>query len=186
MGPMANPFYADLGIAKETVGAVRGSVGLVATILGIAAAGLGAVRFGFIPTLLAGAVLGPGSNLAFAYLALHGADEGVFAAAMIIDNFCSGFAGVALVGYMSSLTNIGYTATQYALLSSFYALLGKMLKGFSGLVVEHLEKGRTLLEAYSLFFVGTALIGIPALLLCIRLTMRNHGPTDGTAQREVA
>ena len=186
MGPMANPFYADLGIAKETVGAVRGSVGLVATILGIAAAGLGAVRYGFVPTLLAGAVLGPGSNLAFAYLALHGADEGVFAASMIIDNFCSGFAGVALVGYMSSLTNIGYTATQYALLSSFYALLGKMLKGFSGVAVEHLETGRTLLEAYSLFFVGTALVGIPALLLCIRLTLRNHGPTDGTAQREAA
>ena len=186
MGPMANPFYADLGIAKETVGTVRGSVGLVATILGIAAAGLGAVRYGFVPTLLAGAVLGPGSNLAFAYLALHGADEGVFAAAMIIDNFCSGFAGVALVGYMSSLTNIGYTATQYALLSSFYALLGKMLKGFSGVVVEHLETGRTLLEAYSLFFVGTALVGIPALLLCMRLTLRNHGPTDGTTQREAA
>ena len=186
MGPMANPFYADLGIVKETVGAVRGSVGLVATIVGIAAAGLGAVRFGFVPTLLAGAVLGPGSNLAFAYLALHGADEGVFAGAMIIDNFCSGFAGVALVGYMSSLTNIGYTATQYALLSSFYALLGKMLKGFSGVAVEHLETGRTLLEAYSLFFVGTALVGIPALLLCIRLTLRNHGPTDGTAQREAA
>ena len=186
MGPMANPFYADLGIVKETVGAVRGSVGLVATIVGIAAAGLCAVRFGFVPTLLAGAVLGPGSNLAFAYLALHGADEGVFAAAMIIDNFCSGFAGVALVGYMSSLTNIGYTATQYALLSSFYALLGKMLKGFSGVVVERLETGRTLLEAYSLFFVGTALIGIPALLLCIRLTMRNHGPVDGTTQREAA
>lgn len=186
MGPMANPFYADLGIAKETVGAVRGSVGLVATILGIAAAGLGAVRYGFVPTLLAGAVLGPGSNLAFAYLALHGADEGVFAASMIIDNFCSGFAGVALVGYMSSLTNIGYTATQYALLSSFYALLGKMLKGFSGVAVEQLETGRTLLEAYSLFFVGTALVGIPALLLCIRLTLRNHGPTDATAQQEAA
>jgi PAT family beta-lactamase induction signal transducer AmpG len=181
MGPMANPFYADLGIAKETVGAVRGSIGLVATILGIAAAGLCAMRYGFIPTLLGGAVLGPGSNLAFAYLALHGADEGVFAAAMVIDNFCSGFAGVALVGYMSSLTNIGYTATQYALLSSFYALLGKMLKGFSGVAVEHLETGRTLLEAYSLFFVGTALIGIPALLLCIRLTMRKHGPTDVAA-----
>src|SRR5690606_30954211 len=61
LGPMANPFYNDLGIAKEAVGAVRGSVGLVATILGVAAAGLSAVRFGFMPTLLAGAVLGPGS-----------------------------------------------------------------------------------------------------------------------------
>ncbi|MBB1061792.1 AmpG family muropeptide MFS transporter [Marilutibacter spongiae] len=172
MGPMANPFYADLGIDKETVGAVRGSIGLVATILGIAAAGLSAVRFGFVPTLLAGAVLGPGSNLAFAYLALHGADPGVFAGAMVIDNFCSGYAGVALIGYMSSLTHIGYTATQYALLSSFYALLGKVLKGFSGVAVEHLETGRSLLEAYSLFFVGTAVVGLPALLLCILLTVR--------------
>jgi PAT family beta-lactamase induction signal transducer AmpG len=179
MGPMANPFYADLGIAKETVGTVRGSVGLVATIVGIAAAGLCAVRFGFVPTLLAGAVLGPGSNLAFAYLALHGADAGVFTAAMVIDNFCNGFAGVALVGYMSSLTSIGYTATQYALLSSFYALLGKVFKGFSGVAVEHLESGRTLLQAYSLFFVGTALIGIPAFLLCIRLATRKYGPADG-------
>ncbi|MET0755075.1 MAG: MFS transporter [Pseudoxanthomonas sp.] len=185
MGPMANPFYADLGIDKETVGAVRGSVGLVATIVGIAAAGLSAVRFGFLPTLLAGAVLGPGSNLAFAYLALHGADAGVFTAAMVIDNFCSGFAGVALVGYMSSLTSIGYTATQYALLSSFYALLGKVFKGFSGLAVEHLEAGRTLLQAYSLFFVGTAVIGIPALLLCIRLATRKYGPASGdTGSRE--
>ncbi|MBB1088891.1 MFS transporter [Lysobacter sp. SG-8] len=172
LGPMANPFYADLGIGKETVGAVRGSVGLVATILGIAAAGLSAVRFGFVPTLIAGAVLGPGSNLAFSYLALHGADAGVFTAAMVIDNFCSGYAGVALIGYMSSLTNVGYTATQYALLSSFYALPGKVLKGLSGVAVEHLEAGRTLLEAYSLFFAGTALVGLPAVLLCILLAVR--------------
>lgn len=175
MGPMANPFYADLGIAKETVGAVRGSAGLVATVLGVAAAGLCAVRFGFVPTLLAGAVLGPGSNLAFAYLALHGSDAGVFTAAMVIDNFCNGFAGVALVGYMSSLTNIGYTATQYALLSSFYALLGKVLKGMSGWAVEQLEIGRSLLEAYAMFFTATALVGIPALLLCIVLA-RRHPP----------
>lgn len=176
MGPMANPFYADLGMDKETVGAVRGSFGLVATIIGIAAAGLCAVRFGFFPTLLAGAVLGPGSNLAFAYLALHGADAGVFTAAMVIDNVCTGFVSVALIGYMSSLTNIGYTATQYALLSSFYALLGKVLKGLSGVAVEHLEVGRSLLEAYSLFFTGTALVGIPALVLCLILTIRKPAP----------
>jgi PAT family beta-lactamase induction signal transducer AmpG len=176
LGPMANPFYADLGIAKDVVGAVRGSFGLVATIIGVAAAGLCAVRFGFVPTLLAGAVLGPGSNLAFAWLALHGADPGAFTAAMVIDNFCNGFAGVALVGYMSSLTSFGYTATQYALLSSFYALPGKVFKGLSGVAVETLENGRTLLEAYSLFFVGTALIGIPAVLLCIVLATRLRKP----------
>jgi len=172
LGPMANPFYADLGIDKETVGYVRGTFGLVATILGIAAAGLSAMRFGAFATLMAGAVLGPGSNLAFSYLALHGADAGVFTAVMAIDNFCSGFAGVALIAYMSSLISAGYTATQYALLSSFYALPGKVLKGFSGATIEHLEAGRSLLEAYSLFFVGTALIGLPALLLCLVLALR--------------
>jgi PAT family beta-lactamase induction signal transducer AmpG len=169
MGPMANPFYSDLGLAKETVGAVRGSFGLVATIAGIAAAGVSAVRFGFVTTLLAGAVLGPASNLAFAWLALHGSDPGVFTAAMVIDNVCGGFAGVALIGYMSSLTSAGYTATQYALLSSFYALAGKVLKGFSGVWVEQLAVGRTLLEGYALFFTATALVGIPALLLCMML-----------------
>ena len=176
MGPMANPFYADLGIAKDTVGAVRGTFGLAATIIGVAAAGLSALRFGFIPTLLAGAVLGPGSNLAFAYLALHGADTDVFTAVMVIDNFCNGFAGVALVGYMSSLTHAGYTATQYALLSSFYALPGKVFKGLSGVAVETLETGRTLIEAYSLFFIGTAIVGLPALLLCVVLATRRKKP----------
>ena len=173
MGPMANPFYADLGIGKETVGAVRASIGLVATILGIAAAGLMSVRFGFTRTLLLGAILGPGSNAAFTYLAWHGGDPGVFSAVMMIDNFCSGFAGVALVGYMSSLTSLGYTATQYALLSSFYALPGKFLKGLSGVAVERLTAvSGSLMDGYAWFFLCTALAGVPAFLLCLWLVRR--------------
>ena len=172
MGPMNNPFYADVGLSKEFVGEVRASIGLVATVLGIAAAGLSAVRFGFIPTLLAGAVLGPGSNAAFAWVAYSGADHGVFMTAMAIDGFSTGFAGTALVTYMSSLTSIGYTATQYALLSSFYALLGKVLKGFSGVAVEQLAQGRSLFEGYALFFLATAVAGVPALLLCLLLARR--------------
>ncbi len=72
---------------------------------------------------------------------------------------------------MSSLTSIGYTATQYALLSSFYAMLGKVLKGFSGQVVEGLQAmaGGNVLQGYAWFFLGTALVGIPALVLCIVL-----------------
>lgn len=169
MGPMANPFYKDIGLTKEMVGEVRASVGLIASLCGIAIGGLSAVRFGLTPTLLAGAILGPGSNAAFAWLAHQEPTMSNFAIAMVVDNFSTGFAGTALVAYMSSLTSAGYTATQYALLSSFYALLGKVLKGFSGLVVEKLEIGRTLIEAYALFFFGTALAGIPALLLCIWL-----------------
>lgn len=181
MGPMANPFYADLKVDKEVVGTVRGSFGLIATIVGVAAAGLSAVRFGFIRTLVAGAMLGPGSNLGFAYLALHGNDTGVFTAAMVIDNFCNGYTGVALVGYMSSLTNAGYTATQYALLSSFYALLGKMLKGLSGIVIEHLAIERSLMEAYAMFFAITAVIGIPAVVLCIVLAVRKPPLIEASA-----
>lgn len=172
MGPMNNPFYADVGISKEVVGEVRASIGLLTSLLGIAAAGFSAVRFGFVFTLLTGAVLGPGSNAAFAWVAWSGGDHSVFVAAMAIDGFSSGFAGTALVAYMSSLTSVGYTATQYALLSSFYALLGKVMKGFSGVFVEQLAVGRTLIDGYALFFLGTALAGIPALLLCLWLSQR--------------
>ena len=172
MGPMNNPFYADIGISKAFVGEVRASVGLVSSLLGIAAAGISAVRFGFVPTLLAGAILGPGSNAAFTWVAYTGGDHAVFLVAMAVDGFSTGFAGTALVAYMSSLTSIGYTATQYALLSSFYALLGKLLKGLSGVAVEQLAVGRTLIDGYALFFLGTALAGLPALLLCLWLARR--------------
>lgn len=169
MGPMNNPFYADIGISKEFVGEIRASIGLVSSVLGIAAAGVSAVRFGFVPTLLAGAILGPGSNAAFAWVAYAGGEPTVFAAAMAIDGFSTGFAGTALVAYMSSLTSLGYTATQYALLSSFYALLGKLLKGFSGVAVETLQATHGQIGGYALFFLGTALAGVPALLLCLWL-----------------
>jgi MFS transporter, PAT family, beta-lactamase induction signal transducer AmpG len=175
MGPMANPFYVDLGIATDVVGKVRGSFGLVASILGIASAGLFAVRFGFNKTLLLGAILGPGSNAAFAYMAWHGADPTVFAIAMVIDNFSAGFAGVALVGYMSSLTSLGYTATQYALMSSFYALPGKFLKGLSGVCVEYLQAlTGSAMGGYAWFFLGTALLGLPVFILCLFLARRGR------------
>jgi PAT family beta-lactamase induction signal transducer AmpG len=81
------------------------------------------------------------------------------------DNFAQGYAGVALVAYMSSLTGLGYTATQYALLSSTYALLGKFLKGFSGLAVESMTPSQGLLGAYATAFVCAGLVSLPALLL---------------------
>jgi len=85
------------------------------------------------------------------------------------DNFAMAYAGVALVSYMSSLTGLGYTATQYALLSSTYAILGKFLKGFSGAVVEGLTPTHGLMNAYALFFVGAGLVGVPALILFLIL-----------------
>jgi PAT family beta-lactamase induction signal transducer AmpG len=169
MGPMANPFYHDLGLTKDAVGAVRASIGLVASLLGIAAGGFSAIRFGYFRTLIAGLILQSVVISAFALLAYQGPDIRVFGAVMAADNFGIGFAGVALVTYMSTLTSLGYTATQYALLSSAYTYVGKFAKGFSGVLVEHLASGRTLLDGYALFFIGCGLLGAPALVLCILL-----------------
>jgi PAT family beta-lactamase induction signal transducer AmpG len=168
MGPMYNPYYHDLGLAKDTVAWVRGSFGLVATFCGIAAAGLSSIRIGLLPTLIAGLVLEGFGTAAFALLSFN-ADTTVFAAVMTLDAFAQVFAGVALVTYMSSLTSLGYTATQYAMLSSTYALLGKFLKGFSGIGVEALAPTHGLLGAYATAFVATGLTAVPPLLLLLLL-----------------
>jgi MFS transporter, PAT family, beta-lactamase induction signal transducer AmpG len=173
MGPMYNPYYHDLGISKDTVAVVRGSFGLVATLLGLAAAGLSAVRIGLLPTLILGLVLEGVGTAAFALLALHAGDV-TFAAVMSLDSFAQAFAGVALVTYMSSLTSLGYTATQYAMLSSTYALLGKFLKGFSGVAIDTLTPTHGLLGAYATAFVATGLTALPPMLL-ILLLWRLHG-----------
>ena len=178
MGPMANPYYHDLGLSKDTVGAVRASIGLVGSLLGITAGGLSAVRLGYFRTMILGLFLQSIVIAAFAILAYTGPNVRVFATIMVCDNFGAAFAGVALVTYMSSLTSIGYTATQYALLSSAYTYVGKFAKGFSGVMVESLASGRTLLEGYALFFIGAGLLGLPALVLSLVLarTQRTARP----------
>jgi PAT family beta-lactamase induction signal transducer AmpG len=168
MGPMYNPYYHDLGIAKDMVAWVRGTFGLAATFAGIAAGGISAVRLGLMPTLIAGLVLEGFGTAAFALLGVH-AEASTFAGVMTLDAFAQAFAGVALVTYMSSLTSLGYTATQYALLSSTYAMLGKFLKGFSGAAVDALTPSHGLLGAYAIAFVGTALTAIPPLVLILLL-----------------
>ena len=182
MGPMYNPYYHDLGIAKDTVAWVRGSFGLVATFAGIAAAGISAVRLGLLPTLIAGLVLEGVGTAAFALLSAN-PDASLFATVMGFDSFAQSFAGVALVTYMSSLTSLGYTATQYAMLSSTYALLGKFLKGFSGIAVETLTPTYGLLGAYATAFVATGLTAIPPLLLLVLLYRMQRAGTEPVASR---
>ena len=181
MGPMANPYYHDLGLSKDAVGAVRASIGLVASLLGIAAGGVSAVRYGYFRTLIIGLLLQSLVIAAFAILAYTGPDLRVFGAVMAADNFGAAFAGVALVTYMSTLTTVGYTATQYALLSSAYTYVGKFAKGFSGVMVESLASGRTLLEGYAIFFIGAGLLGVPALVLCFVLLRVTRNRATGAA-----
>jgi PAT family beta-lactamase induction signal transducer AmpG len=115
--------------------------------------------------IVIGGIVQAAATAAFATLAFAGASIPLFALVMAGDNFGLSFAGVALVAYMSSLTNLGYTATQYALLSSTYAWLGKILKGFSGAAVESLSTTHGLIHAYGIFFIACGLTGVPAVLL---------------------
>jgi len=171
-GPMSNPFYADIGLSKAYVGEVRGTIGVAMTFLGIAAGGAFALRFGYIKALIAGGVLQAIAIASFAMLAHRHPGGLIFATIMSLDNFSTNFAGVALVSYMSSLTALGYTATQYALLSSMYALPGKITKGLSGLFVQHLAVSYGLMGAYKIFFIGAGAVGIPAILLFMALSAR--------------
>jgi PAT family beta-lactamase induction signal transducer AmpG len=165
MGPMVAPFYHDLGLSKDVVGTVRGTFGLVGSFAGIAVGGLVMARLGPIKGLALGGVLQGLAIAAFALLAVYGGDPRLFAAVMTGDNFGVAVAGVALVTYMSTLTSLGYTASQYALLSSTYAMLGKFLKGFSGAMIEWLQAhGHSRMDSYALFFIGAGALGLPSLL----------------------
>jgi PAT family beta-lactamase induction signal transducer AmpG len=165
MGPMSNPYYHDIGLSKGTVGAVRGSIGIIATFAGIAAGGFCSLKLGYMRALIIGGIMQAAAIAAYATLASLGPSIRLFALVMAADNFSISFAGVALIAYMSSLTNIGYTATQYALLSSTYAWLGKILKGFSGAEVESLSRTYGLIHGYGIFFIACGLTGLPAVLL---------------------
>jgi PAT family beta-lactamase induction signal transducer AmpG len=131
-----NPFYLDLGFTLNEVAEVRKIFGVVATMLGVFAGGYAIVRFGLLPSLLVGALAGPLSNLVFIWLATEGRQLYALFTAIGVENVLSGFAGTCLIAYMSSLTTAGFTATQYALFSSLYALPGRLVASQSGRIVE--------------------------------------------------
>lgn len=133
---LMNPFYRDLGFTKSEIAAVTKVFGLIATILGVGAGGAAIAKFGLFRPLAFGAVFAPLSHLSFAWLAHHGPDIRGLTFCIGLDNFAEGFAGTCLIAYMSSLTSAGFTATQYALFSSLYALPGKLLGSQSGKIIE--------------------------------------------------
>jgi PAT family beta-lactamase induction signal transducer AmpG len=177
-GPMVNPFFHDLGMGKDVIGLSRATVGLGTTFLGTIVAGLVSLRLGLMRTLILGAVLQGLGIAANALLIFTGTDLLAFMLVMGFDDFSLGFAGISLVAYMSSLTSLGYVATQYALLSSAYALAGKFLKGFSGAIVDTLAARFGLMDAYAVFFIGSAAIAIPSVLLLVVVARRHRGQAD--------
>ena len=157
MGIMANPFYVDMGYTQDEVATVTKVYGVGMTLVGAFAGGALAMRFGVMKVLMLGAVLSAASNLLFAWLGSRGHDVQALVFVISADNLSSGIASAAFIAYLSSLTNISYSATQYALFSSMMLLLPKFLAGYSGTYVDSF--------GYSHFFTATALLGIPVLLL---------------------
>jgi PAT family beta-lactamase induction signal transducer AmpG len=135
-----NAFYSDAGFSKPEIAEVRKVFGTVMSIVGISLGGWSVLKLGLMRTLIIGAFLGSLSNLSFAWLAVEGHNIYALMGAIAADNIGGGYAGTALIAYMSSLTSIGFTATQYALFSSLYALLGKLLASQSGRIVEDSAK----------------------------------------------
>ncbi len=157
MGIMANPFYVDMGYTKDEVAAVTKIYGVIMTLVGAFVGGVLAMRFGVMKVLMLGAVLSAASNLLFAWLGSRGHDVLALTFVISADNLSSGIASAAFIAYLSSLTNINYSATQYALFSSMMLLLPKFLAGYSGKYVDAF--------GYPHFFTATALLGLPVLVL---------------------
>lgn len=160
MGSMANPLYIDLGYTLDQIGTVVKIYGLVMSVFGVFIAGVLIARIGLLRMLVLGNVLLLLSNLGFSWLATqHTPSPSLLALGLVngFDNLAIAAQGTSLLTFLSGLTSPKYTATQYALFSSIYALPGKILEGTSGFVVEHI--------GYPAFFVYTASLSLPGLLL---------------------
>ncbi|EMH80868.1 MFS transporter [alpha proteobacterium HIMB114] len=164
MGVMANIFYLEKGYEIKDIATFSKFFGLIATILGGILGGTFAMRFGTYKSLLIGAITAALTNVLFAFLAIIEKNLFYLATIIIADNLASGFAGAAFVVYLSSLTSIKFTATQYALFTSLMLFIPKLIAGYAGGIVDVID--------YPSFFIFTAVLGFPVIFLVIFLNKR--------------
>jgi len=164
LGVIANLFYQDLGFSKTEIASVVKTFGLFMTIAGGFIGGLLTVRFGVIRILMLGGVLAAATNLLFMLLAGIGHDIVWLYIVISADNLSAGIASVAFVAFLSSLVNVSFTVTQYAIFSSLMTLIPKVLGGYSGSMVDAI--------GYPSFFLFTAILGLPVLLLITLVAKR--------------
>lgn len=158
LGIMANVFYLDIGFSKTSIATITKAFGPWMTILGGFLGGTLAIRYGVYKVLFLGAFLSSATNLLFMFLAQNGtADMAMLTTVIIFDNLSAGIATTAFVAFLSGLTNISFTAVQYAIFSSLMTLFPKLIGGYSGTMVSA--------WGYERFFLITAIMGIPVLVL---------------------
>ncbi len=159
MGVMANSFYHDMGFTKEQIATIIKVYGVIMTLVGASVGGIFIKRFGVMKILFLGAILSSISNLLFAWLSYAGPSLTKLSVVISVDNLSGGLASTAFIAWLSSLTNIKYSASQYALFSSMMVLFPKFIAGFSGMTVDGF--------GYIPFFIATAVIGLPVLILVL-------------------
>ena len=164
MGPMAYPFYDDMGFSKVEIAYVSKLYGMIATILGGIAGGLIINRFGIMKSLFWFGVLQGITNLMFVAQSYAGHNIYLLTVTISLDNISAGMGTTALVAYLSSLCNIAYTATQYALLSSLMSFARDVFAATSGFLADRVS--------WDIFFFITALMIIPGLILLAYLTKK--------------
>lgn len=165
LGILANPFYLDIGYSLLQVAVIAKGYGLWISLIGIGSGGWAVVKYGVARCLVIATILIASTNLFFAAMVLVGPEPWMLAVTISADNLAQGFSGTVLIAYLSSLTNLSFTATQYALLSSFMSLFGKLTAGYSGNVQESI--------GWLGFFLYAAALGIPAILLSVIVAKRH-------------
>jgi MFS transporter, PAT family, beta-lactamase induction signal transducer AmpG len=157
LGVVSNVFYLDMGFSKNVIATVTKTFGLLMTLVGGFLGGMLTVRFGVYRMLFVGGILAAATNLLFMLLARSGNDVTMLTVVIGADNLCAGLASTAFIAFLSSLTNISFTAVQYALFSSLMTLFPKLIGGYSGTAVSS--------YGYETFFLMTAVMGLPVLVL---------------------
>jgi len=187
MGVMANPFYIDVGFTKSEIAEVSGFYGVWVGIAGALLGGVVVARWGLMRPLIVCAILAAASNMLFYLVAVDGreildlgacrdslclpddpaavrrGDIALLYMTISAENLVGGATGTVLIAYLSSLTNAAYTATQYALFGSLWSFVGKLVASTSGWIIDE--------TSYPFFFAYTAVLGVPAVVLAILLTL---------------
>jgi len=172
LGVIANVFYQDIGFTKAEIAGTVKTFGLFMTIAGGFLGGILAARYGVIRILFVGALFTVLTNLLFILLNEVGRDMTLLYLVISADNLTAGLASAAFVAFLSSLTNVSFTAVQYAIFSSLMTLIPKIIGGYSGTIVDSV--------GYSQFFLVAALLGVPVLLLIV-LAARRLRVVEGKA-----
>jgi PAT family beta-lactamase induction signal transducer AmpG len=176
MGVMANPFYVEMGFSKAEIAKISKLYGVGATIFGTVIGGIMVSKQGIMKSLLICGILQALSNLVFAYQAYVGYNTTALMVTISVENITGGMGTAAFVAYMSSLCNVAYTATQYALLSSFMGFARDLFASTSGWLADKVS--------WIEFFIITTFAAIPGLILLIIMIKKFPPESSGACEIE--